>query len=108
VSCLSREGTLDREIFERVTALEVETVLAALTESRRGKYRAWSERGRRQGCQRSIAITNYGIWYSCKRELGRKLPTKPGDPLKRFERRETLDSSVLRGATFQVYAGRKS
>lgn len=38
---------------------------------------------------------------------GRILPTKPGDPPKRFGRRETLDSSVLVGATHQVHAGRK-
>lgn len=54
---LPREGTSDRESFERVTALGVEATLAAFAESRCGKHRARSERGRRQGYQRSVAAT---------------------------------------------------
>lgn len=98
---------MDRESSESVTALGVETILAALTESRlRQTPRA--ERVR-EATEVSEVDRHNRLWnlVSCKRELGRKLPTKPGDPLKRFERRETLESSVLRGATFQVYAGRE-
>lgn len=104
---LSREGTLGREIFERVTVLGVEAILAALTESRSGKNR---DAGRSE--RAATGVLEVGRRKKRKRmrgsREGRTIPTKPGDPPKRFGRRETLDSSVLVGATHQVHAGCKS
>lgn len=52
---LSREGTLGRESFGRVTVLGVEAILAALAESRCGKNRTRRAREARQGCRRLVA-----------------------------------------------------
>jgi len=105
VDRLSREGTLGREIFERVTVLEVEAILAAVSESRSGKHRDVARRERRdrgvRGWSPQEAKANAGLSWRTNN------PTKPGDPPKRFGRRETLDSSVLVGATHRVHAGRK-
>lgn len=102
---LPREGTLGREIFERVTVLGVEAILAAFAGSRSGKNRNVAR------AREATGVSEVGRRKKRKRmrgsREGRKLPTKPGDPPKRSGRRETLDSSVLVGATRQVHAGRK-
>jgi len=74
---LPREGTSGRESFERVTVLGVEAILAAFAESRRGKHRARSERGRRQGCQRSVAARSES---ECGLSRGTNNPHEAGRP----------------------------
>lgn len=112
---LSREGTSDRETFGRFTALGNETVWP-LSPHRAPHYNAEKKcTGRSESGDRGVRgwspkqSSQYLVFRSCPFPKGGILRGKyplrnQGDPLKRFECRETFDSSVSMGATCRVHA----